>query len=224
MEDNALESIQSPNTFRPRHQRERRTHLKQRHYNQNTTKQKAKSSFPKIGRTAAIQKKKITRTFMQRHTMTEIVIHSRNIILERSVKFYWLGGGSGRGWGWGGGGGEEALFDFYVATILALSSPPVEYTRQLFSPREGFSNSSVQHHRERKIKRIQRFNLYHSLGIFSRRQNDVIFLIFPRKQDLTFHANCLLRRQFAWNVKSCFLGKIRKIFQNVVCWKFYPEC
>ena len=68
------------------------------------------------------------------------------------------------------------------------------------------------------------FNLYHSLGIFSRRQNDDIFLIFPRKQDLTFHANCLLRRQFAWNVKSCFLGKIRKIFQNVVCWKFYPEC
>ena len=68
------------------------------------------------------------------------------------------------------------------------------------------------------------FNLYHSLGIFSRRQTGDIFLIFPRKQDLTLHANCLLRRQFAWNVKSCFLGKIRKIFQNVVCWKFYPEC
>ena len=75
-----------------------------------------------------------------------------------------------------------------------------------------------------KIETCFLFNLYHSLGIFSRRQNDVIFLIFPRKQDLTFHANCLLRRQFAWNVKSCFLGKIRKIFQNVVCWKFYPEC
>ena len=41
------------------------------------------------------------------------------------------------------------------------------------------------------------FNLYHSLGIFSRRQIDDIFLIFPRKQDMTFHANCLLRRQFA---------------------------
>ena len=40
-------------------------------------------------------------------------------------------------------------------------------------------------------------NLYHCLGIFSRRQIDDIFLIFPRKQDLTFHANCLLRRQFA---------------------------
>ena len=37
------------------------------------------------------------------------------------------------------------------------------------------------------------------------------FHIFPRKQDLTFHANCLLRRQFAWNVKSDFLGKIEKM-------------
>ena len=35
------------------------------------------------------------------------------------------------------------------------------------------------------------------INIFSRRQIDDIFLIFPRKQDLTFHANCLLRRQFA---------------------------
>ena len=42
--------------------------------------------------------------------------------------------------------------------------------------------------------------------IFSRRQTDDIFLIFPRKQDLTFHLNCLLLY-----VKSCFLGKIRKI-------------
>ena len=36
---------------------------------------------------------------------------------------------------------------------------------------------------------------------------------------MTFHANCLLRRQFAWNIKSCFLGKIRKYHQFVVCWK-----
>ena len=27
---------------------------------------------------------------------------------------------------------------------------------------------------------------------------------------MTFHANCLQWKQFAWNVKSCFLGKIRK--------------
>ena len=42
---------------------------------------------------------------------------------------------------------------------------------------------------------------------------------FPRKQDLIFHANFLHWGQFAWNVKSTFLGKI---FQNVVCCNFYP--
>ena len=26
---------------------------------------------------------------------------------------------------------------------------------------------------------------------------EIFFLIFPRKQDMTFHANCFLRRQFA---------------------------
>ena len=35
------------------------------------------------------------------------------------------------------------------------------------------------------------FNLQHSLGKFSRWQIGDIFLIFPRKQDLIFHANCL---------------------------------
>ena len=44
---------------------------------------------------------------------------------------------------------------------------------------------------------IDWFNLYHSVGIFSKQQIDDIFLIFPSKQDLTFHANYLLRRQFA---------------------------
>ena len=38
---------------------------------------------------------------MQRHTMAEIVNHSRSIALKRSVKFY-----SGRVCVWGGGGGE----------------------------------------------------------------------------------------------------------------------
>ena len=36
------------------------------------------------------------------------------------------------------------------------------------------------------------------------------FLLFPRKQVLTFHTKCLHQRQFSWNVKSCFMGKIRK--------------
>ena len=49
-------------------------------------------------------------------------------------------------------------------------------------------------------------------NIYSRQQIRDIFLICPRKQDLTFHANCFQWGQFAWNVKFCFQGKIRKIF------------
>ena len=47
-------------------------------------------------------------------------------------------------------------------------------------------------------------NLYHSLGKFSRPH---IYTGFD------IHANCLHWRQFAWNVKSCFLGKIQKYFK-----------
>ena len=43
-----------------------------------------------------------------------------------------------------------------------------------------------------------------------------ISLIFSRKQVLTFHANW---RQFAWNVKTCFLGKIRKLSPVCLCRK-----
>ena len=32
------------------------------------------------------------------------------------------------------------------------------------------------------------------------------FLIFPRIQGLICHANCLLRKQFAWNVKTVYWG------------------
>ena len=53
--------------------------------------------------------------------------------------------------------------------------------------------------------------LLSTLGkIFSRQHTEIFFLFFPNKQDLTFHANCLQWSQFAWNIKSCFLGKIRK--------------
>ena len=51
--------------------------------------------------------------------------------------------------------------------------------------------------------------------------NKSIFYFLQKKQELTFHANCLLRRQFAWNVKFCsfFSGKRKKIFQDV-SWNF----
>ena len=41
-------------------------------------------------------------------------------------------------------------------------------------------------------------------------------------------ASTLIRRHFdvvcplGWTVKSCFLGKVRNMFQYVVCWKFCP--
>ena len=46
---------------------------------------------------------------------------------------------------------------------------------------------------------------------FSRRYLEIFYYdYFPRKQDLTFHANCLRWRQFAWNVTFCFLWKVKK--------------
>ena len=38
-----------------------------------------------------------------------------------------------------------------------------------------------------------------------------IFLMFPRKQALAFHANWLLRSQFAWNSKAYFLENVIKM-------------
>ena len=59
-------------------------------------------------------------------------------------------------------------------------------------------------------------------GRFHQTTNWLLFCYFT--QALIVHANCLLRRQSAWNSKACFRGKIRKIFQNVVCWTFFTQC
>ena len=83
------ESIQLPNNFRQRHQRERMTHLKQRHHNQNTKAESQKDRFVSQKWPNGFYNKKITRIYMQRHTMAEIVDHSRNIAFERSVKNNW---------------------------------------------------------------------------------------------------------------------------------------
>ena len=40
---------------------------------------------------------------------------------------------------------------------------------------------------------------------FSRRQFKMFFLFFHTKLALTFHANCLLRRQYEWNAIAIFL-------------------
>ena len=45
------------------------------------------------------------------------------------------------------------------------------------------------------------------------KQRETIWLNVSRKQDSKFHANCLQWQQFAWNFKTYFLGKIRKILK-----------
>ena len=52
------------------------------------------------------------------------------------------------------------------------------------------------------------FNRYHPLGIFRRRDIDCIGHIFPKHR--IWHSMQIV--PVAWNVKSCFLGKVRKRF------------
>ena len=61
-----------------------------------------------------------------------------------------------------------------------------------------------------------------TLGKFGREQIDDIFHIFPRKKAFAFQANCLLWRQFAWNVKAYFLGKSKKNISKCRPLKFLP--
>ena len=63
--------------------------------------------------------------YRRRHTITEIVNHSRSTIWERSVKYYWGVGWGGLEWDGGGVAGEGGLNRFYVAITLALSSAVV---------------------------------------------------------------------------------------------------
>ena len=51
--------------------------------------------------------------------------------------------------------------------------------------------------------------------ILSRRHLKIFFLIFPRKQDLKFHANLLKWRQFAWKCQILFSGENKKNITNL---------
>ena len=126
--------------FRSRHQRERRTHLKQRHHNQNTTNRMPKGPFlsQTSGHTAIKNENKNqqdihAKTYNDRNSKPK-----QKHRLGTSVKT--LLGGFNR---------------FYVATILALSSTVV-YTRHLFSPCEGFLTHQCYISENIKIKRIQK--------------------------------------------------------------------
>ena len=107
--------------------------------------------------------------------------------------------------------------------------------------RVHFRNSGVKCSTERKLKLSQNktetifmYIIYFMLLNFTkgllmistscRILNRQLFEIFFHfSQETGFDISCKLS-PLAWNVKFCFLGKIRKIFQYVACWKFYPEC
>ena len=62
-----------------------------------------------------------------------------------------------------------------------------------------------------------------TLGIFNRRQiDDIFFLIFPRKQDLTFHANCL--ETICMKCHILFSEKNKKNISKCRLLKINSEC
>ena len=65
-------------------------------------------------------------------------------------------------------------------------------------------------------------NLYTTLTNSANDKLTFYYFVY-QKQSLIFHANWLLWRRFAWNVKTCFLGKVRKKCQYVFCWNFLPS-
>ena len=73
----------------------------------NKQKVKRTSSFQTIGQTA-IQNANFTRTYMQRHTLTKIVNHSRNTALERTVKILHCLNSSTQNFAWAYDGAEDS--------------------------------------------------------------------------------------------------------------------
>ena len=66
---------------------------------------------------------------------------------------------------------------------------------------------------------------YHSLGWFSRGQIDNILSYFSQKTGFDISCKLSPLETYAWNIKTCFLGKKkRKIIQVVICWKYYIAC
>ena len=79
----------------------------------------------------------------------------------------------------------------FVQTQIRCCSTGYLYRSTLFATKPAFL---THWHAEKQI--YSNFRNYVKL---SRLQIDDVFLIFSRKQDLTFHANCFQWRQFAWN-------------------------
>ena len=159
-EGNDQESKQLPNTFRPSHQKERRTHLKQRHRNENTTSRKPEGQFLSQNWPNGYPKQTITRTYMETYTDRNSKPQQKHRLGTASKHFTGKSGvcfGGGGGAGGAKGAGGRGYNSIYMATTRVLSSPVV-YTRHLFNPREGFLTHQCNISENIEIKRIQIWN------------------------------------------------------------------
>ena len=75
---------------------------------------------------------------------------------------------------------------------------------------------------EKECLRAHLFNIYHTVGLIQQTTTWWYFLIFPRKQDLAFHGNCLHWRQIL-SFFFFFLGN-KKNLSICRLLKFNPEC
>ena len=116
---------------------------------------------------------------------------------------------------------------FVNVICLIPTAYPIYGTANVLS-----SHASIlcQHLMLRKLTVHTSPHLYHSLSKFSRQQTDNIFSYFSKKIgfDISYKLSplgwYLHWRQFAWNVKTCFLGKFRKIssnFQQKTYWQYF---
>ena len=62
------------------------------------------------------------------------------------------------------------------------------------------------------VNHMEYYGLLTFTTLWTIQKTNCYFLNFPRKQDLTLHANCVHWKQFVWNIKPVFSEKIRKIF------------
>ena len=107
----------------------------------------------------------------------------------------------------------ECLYFFYSFIFIHYPFFPVPlfyllyYLFYLFSP---FLWETTQNDLQLSLWRVIKPQLNQSINQIVLNISYVIFYV-SRKQDLTFHANGLQWRQFAWTVKCYFLNKNRTI-------------
>ena len=102
----------------------------------------------------------------------------------------------------------KTLFFMNHFNFIQVTSSLVQVTLEI----QACMFISLFHFYEMLLQKHTYINLCHSWANSADDKLMIFFLLFPSKQILAGYANCLQWRQFAWNVKICFLGKITIFF------------